>query len=115
MMTDEGCIRQNGRLSFWPGYKGTEGGDYCFVYYEDGDCVHIKGARRIHTNWKKEVDCETKKVEGHTSFHFEKADKVGCPSSAIRMAAYNVGDLSNQRILCSRWFGKHGRMGEGTI
>ena len=93
-MSDDSCIRQRGRRSFWPGYEGTEGGDYCFVYYEDGNCVHINGSRRIHTNWKKEVDCETEKVEGHTSFHFEKAVKVSCSSSAIKMVAYSVGNLS---------------------
>lgn len=49
-MSDDSCIRQSGRQSFWPGDKGTEGGDYCFVYYKDGDCVCIEGARRIHTN-----------------------------------------------------------------
>ena len=75
-MSDDSCIRQSGRQSFWPGDKGTEGGDYCFVYYKDGDCVCTEGARRIHTNWKKEVECETKMVEGHTSFHFEKAKDV---------------------------------------
>jgi hypothetical protein len=81
-MTDDGCIRQSDRLSFWPGYKATDGGDYCFVYYKDGNCVTIDGARRIHTNWYEEVDCETTMVWNHTSFHFEKAKKASGASSA---------------------------------
>jgi hypothetical protein len=112
-MTDDSCIRQSDRLSFWPGYKATDGGDYCFVYYKDGNCVTIDGARRIHTNWYEEVDCETTMVWNHTSFHFEKAKKVGNASSGIKIAAYSVGNLSNQGLLCSRWFEKHGRMGGG--
>jgi hypothetical protein len=83
LMTGDDCnigdkegIRQSDRLSFWPGYKATDGGDYC------GDCVTIDGARRIHTNWYEEVDCETTMVWNHTSFHFEKAKKASGASSA---------------------------------
>lgn len=92
-MNDNSCIRQNGRKSFWPGKEGTSGGDYCFVWYVDGDgdCDCIGGSRKIQTRWKNEpgytTECEIKMVEGHTSFHFEEAKDVSQFFSGVLASA----------------------------
>ena len=63
-----------------PGELEAGGGDYCFVYYKDNHCGCIAGSRLIHTvgtPW--DVECESKEVEGWTSYHFQPAEDVSSP------------------------------------
>jgi hypothetical protein len=72
------CIRETGRQSFMPGKKDNKAGNFCFVWYEDGDgdCKRIGGSRLIHMiKEPASIQCENKDVAGHTSYHFEWARK----------------------------------------
>ena len=74
-MNKDKFIREDGRFSFWPEELKTVAGDYCFVAYKDGDCDCIEDARLLHFNQGGEIGCETKMVNGHSSYHFELAWK----------------------------------------
>jgi hypothetical protein len=79
-MEDHSCIYEKGRKSFIPGEMDAGGGDYCFVYYKDDYCGCIAGSRLIHTVVTPyDVECETKEVEGYTSYHFQLAVDVSSP------------------------------------
>jgi hypothetical protein len=76
-MDNDKCIRETGRMSFIPGKKDTRFGDYCLVAYKDGDCNCIADARLMHFNkYADSVGCETKMVEGYSSYHFQKNTDV---------------------------------------
>jgi hypothetical protein len=68
-MDNDKCIRETGRMSFIPGKKDN----YCLVAYKDGDCNCIADARLMHFNrYADSVGCETKMVEGYSSYHFQR-------------------------------------------